>query len=77
SSYLIPSTTIEDNSLSELNTLPLETIDKVLDKVLKEYRVKDEKIHLTMEMLKPFVEDKKAVGMKKTYGFGGVIYENN
>lgn len=76
-SYLIPSTTIEDNALSELNTLPLETIDKVLDKVLKEYRVKDEKIHLTMEMLKPFVEDKKVAGMKKTYGFGGIIYENN
>ncbi|MDE6408102.1 MAG: hypothetical protein K2K50_05805, partial [Anaeroplasmataceae bacterium] len=76
-SYRILSTTIEDNALHELNALPLETIDKVLDKVLKEYRVKDEKIHLTMEMLKPFVEDKKAVGIKKTYGFGGIIYENH
>ncbi|MCM1130183.1 MAG: hypothetical protein NC310_01190 [Roseburia sp.] len=76
-SYLLPSTTIEEPALKELDALSLESIDKVLDKVLKEYRVKNEKIHLTVEMLKPFVEDKKKATQKTTYGFGGIIYENN
>lgn len=76
-SFRILSTTIEDSALNELNTLSLDTVDKVLDKVLKEYRIQNEGITLTSEMLKPFVEDKKIVSMKKTFGFGGVIYENN
>lgn len=76
-SYRISSTTIEDNALNELNRLPLESIDKVLDKALKEYRIQSEGIHFTLDMLKPFVEDKKGSSVKKTYGFGGSIYENN
>lgn len=75
--YQILSTTIEDTALNELNILSLDAVDKVLDRVLKEYRVKNEKIHLTAELLKPFLEEKKSTGMKKTFGFGGTIYENN
>ncbi len=75
--YRITSTTIEDPALAELSSFPIETIDKILDRALKEFRIKNEGIHLTMEMLHPYLEEKKLTSTKRKYGFGGIIHENN
>ncbi len=76
-SYHISFSTIEEQALNGLNLLSLESVDKTLDKVLKEYRIQNEGICLTMEMIKPYIEDKHSGSMKRSYGFGGAFYENN
>ena len=76
-SYHIASAIIDEQALAALNTISLDTVDKILDKILKEYRIRREEIHLTAELVRPYFEDKKINHVKKTYGFGGSINENH
>lgn len=75
-SYRLPQITLEPLALEKLCSYSLEFSEKALDKAVKEYRVPEEAEVLTLEMLEPYLKEKKT-NRKNTYGFGGYIYENH
>lgn len=74
--YKMDNLKLDENAFNELNRLSLDNIDQILDQAFKEYRSSADGL-ITKEMLLPYLEDKKTMRTKSSYGFGGFIYENH
>ncbi len=74
--YKIPQVTLDKQALEKLCSYSLEFTQKTLDKVIKEKRVLEPLESITLEMLEPYLKEKR-MAYKNTYGFGGYSYENH
>ena len=63
-----------DDTLEKLYELPIETTEKVFDKIMRINRKKSETLDLNMNLIKPYLN--KKTSDNNVYGFGGTIDGN-
>lgn len=73
--YSLKSVVIQDDAAKMLHMFSLSVIENILDEVLKDQREIYDEITLTCEMLHPYLMNKKE--RKASFGFGGILNENN
>ncbi|MGN0812252.1 MAG: hypothetical protein ACI4MQ_01925 [Candidatus Coproplasma sp.] len=72
--YNIEEVTVAGDVTERLCSLPVETAEKILDKVIRENRRVSAKLHLNMDIVRPYLD--KNTGGSNSYGFGGVNDES-
>lgn len=72
--YGIGEVTFTDEVTERLCTIPIESAEKVIDKVLRQNRRVSQTLRIDMDTVKPHLD--RATGANNTYGFGGVIDES-
>ncbi len=72
--YNLQVQSIEENAVKKLESLSMEDVEKLLDKVMREQRTNKKEFNLTFELVKPYI--KKIGSDGNNYGFGGAIYES-
>lgn len=63
-----------DDTLEKLSDLPIETTEKVFDKIMRVNRKKSETLDLNINVIKPYLN--KKTSDNNVYGFGGTIDGN-
>ncbi len=73
--YSLKSVAIQDDAAKMLHKFSINIIESILDEVLMNQKETYEKITITCEMLHPYLMSKAE--QKASFGFGGILYENN
>lgn len=69
--YNVKHVSIDEIALKKLIKIPMESAEKIIDKVVREHRMKNSEFNLTIDLLKPYLTKIS----NNNYGFGGVINE--